>query len=58
MGNVITMDEYSRPAPTAAMWLNTKAMEEFGINREAVEKWGTDTACGLTVAAIPPALKR
>lgn len=25
-----------------SMWLNTKAMERFGINREAVEKWGTD----------------
>ncbi len=24
-----------------SMWLNTKAMEHFGINREAVEKWGT-----------------
>ena len=25
-----------------SMWLNTKAMEEFGINRDAVAKWGTD----------------
>ena len=25
-----------------SMWLNTKAMEHFGINKEAVEKWGTD----------------
>ena len=24
------------------MWLNTKAMKEFGINRDAVKKWGTD----------------
>ncbi|MCR4611717.1 MAG: amidohydrolase [Lachnospiraceae bacterium] len=24
-----------------SMWLNTKAMEVFGINKEAVEKWGT-----------------
>ncbi len=24
-----------------SMWLNTKAMETFGINRDAVEKWGT-----------------
>ncbi|MBQ9406710.1 MAG: amidohydrolase family protein [Desulfovibrio sp.] len=24
------------------MWLNSKAMKEFGINREAVAKWGTD----------------
>ncbi len=24
-----------------SMWLNTKAMKMFGINREAVEKWGT-----------------
>ncbi|MCR5626640.1 MAG: amidohydrolase [Lachnospiraceae bacterium] len=24
-----------------SMWLNSKAMETFGINREAVEKWGT-----------------
>ncbi len=24
-----------------SMWLNTKAMQKFGINREAVEKWGT-----------------
>ncbi len=23
-----------------SMWLNTKAMEAFGINKEAVEKWG------------------
>lgn len=25
-----------------SMWLNTKAMQDFGINREAVAKWGTD----------------
>lgn len=25
-----------------SMWLNTKAMEKFGINQAAVEKWGTD----------------
>ncbi|MCR4947318.1 MAG: amidohydrolase [Lachnospiraceae bacterium] len=25
-----------------SMWMNTKAMEKYGINREAVEKWGTD----------------
>lgn len=25
-----------------SMWLNSKAMEEFGINRDAVKKWGTD----------------
>lgn len=25
-----------------SMWINTKAMEEYGINQEAVEKWGTD----------------
>ncbi len=24
-----------------SMWLNTKAMEKFGINKDAVEKWGT-----------------
>ncbi len=24
-----------------SMWLNTKAMEKFGINQAAVEKWGT-----------------
>ncbi len=24
-----------------SMWLNTRAMEEYGINQEAVEKWGT-----------------
>ena len=25
-----------------SMWMNTKAMEDFGINRDAVAKWGTD----------------
>ncbi len=25
-----------------SMWLNTKAMEEYGINKDAVAKWGTD----------------
>lgn len=25
-----------------SMWMNTKAMNEYGINREAVAKWGTD----------------
>ena len=25
-----------------SMWLNTKAMKDFGINRDAVAKWGTD----------------
>ncbi|MBP3232593.1 MAG: amidohydrolase family protein [Anaerovibrio sp.] len=25
-----------------SMWLNTKAMEEFGINQDAVAKWGKD----------------
>ncbi len=29
-----------------SMWLNTKAMETFGINREAVAKWG-QVSCGL-----------
>jgi len=24
-----------------SMWLNSKAMEKFGINKDAVEKWGT-----------------
>lgn len=25
-----------------SMWLNTKAMKEYGINKDAVKKWGTD----------------
>ncbi len=25
-----------------SMWINTKAMETYGINQEAIDKWGTD----------------
>ena len=35
---VVVVESYDKHS----MWLNTKAMQEFGINRDAVAKWGTD----------------